>query len=65
MGTIRKAPPKNDSHSENCVTNELSTQKKKAIANLQKCKDYEKGRKFKYIPHPNTFRALIRVEVFD
>lgn len=61
----RKEPVKNQSHSENCVTNELSAQRKRDFANLKKCKDYEKGRKFKYIPHPTTFRALIRIEVLD
>jgi len=57
----RKKPTNNEQFSSNCVENELKLQRIKDLAALRVVKSWEKGKKFKYVPHPELPRTWKRV----
>jgi hypothetical protein len=64
MGRRKKNPNgKDETVSTNCITNERDLEKRKALINLKKCKDWEAGRKFRYVDHPTLPKTKVRREI--
>lgn len=62
MPRERKTPSANQNWIKQETVNEF---KKSALKTLQKCKEFEEGRKFKYVKVSDTPRTFKRIEIKD